>query len=189
MKVRTKLFAALQVVLAVGVIWLMFSSDPVRNRTLLALRGVMFSAVWDGWYGSKAEWKGLTLEVPRGRYWWGAADAEQLSLHTRNPEVAGIVTVRANKLSDDYLSLMKRRCEQRQCSVLSERRVQIGATEAELLEFESSSEDGEHLRYAFLTSPNSDVVIETVSRPKAFAGDLAVAQSLLTQAAQGRSQR
>jgi len=188
MKPRAKLLIVLQVLIAGAVIWLMFSSDPVRNYTLHGLRSLAFSIVWDGWHGSRVEWKGVPLQVPTGRYWWRATGSEQLSLHTRNPEVAGILTLRTDGLGDDYLSVVKRRCEHRQCDSLSERREQIGGSEAEILEFESSPEGGERLRYAFLRSPKTGVLIEVVSRPDVFATDFAVARSLLDQLARGRSQ-
>jgi len=162
------------------VLWVLFSPDPLRQLLLTGVRSLTFTAIWDVWKGSKVEWKGVGLEIPRGKYWWGHTTSGQVSLNPRNNLESGLLTLREAEAGKDYFSIAKARCQYRTCEPIPDESLSV-LKSVPFIAVQVLQNDGSKLRYATLMDKERKFLIETVSTPTTFSADITTALAIWEQ--------
>jgi hypothetical protein len=139
-----------------------------------------FIAIWDVWKGSKVEWKGVGLEIPRGKYWWSQSTTSQVSLNPRNSLESGLLTLREAEAGKDYFSIANARCQYRTCEPIPADSLSI-VKSVPFVAVQVLQNDGSRVRYATLMDKERKLLIETVSTPTTFSADIATALALWEQ--------
>jgi len=175
------------VAVPIVVLWMLFSTDPVRQVIVTAVRSLTFTMMWDVWKGSKLDWNDRSLEIPKGKYWWSNATASDVTLQPRDSRNTGLITIRAAEAGKDYLVIAKSRCRYRICEPIP---LNVPAGNGTLLvAFQVIGEDGSQLRYATILDKERKFLVETVSTPSAFSADIATALSISQQLSQPEVQK